>query len=114
MIPMLVDTGGDQCIFATELAGQVGINLPLDTGPSHRVVGFGGSMTATEHRVFVVLPQLSLRFDVRARFGSFENSINGVLGYAGFLSWFDLRFSFQETFQILEVRSKPPYGGIPA
>ena len=112
-IPMVVDTGADHCIFARELAPEIGINVDGDGGRLQRVFPLGGEpRLIREYPVQITIPQIGHRFSLWARFDSFANGGNGVLGYGGFLSFLDIRFFYRERLQILDVRSKVTGDGV--
>lgn len=114
LIPMVMDTGSDQCVFARELAPEIGIDVDRDGGRVQRVFPLGGEpRLVREYKVQIVAPQIERRFLLLARFDTIGNGSNGVLGYGGFLNFLDVRFVFKTHFQVFDIRSNPPYGGMP-
>lgn len=106
LVPMVIDTGSDLCIFSANLAHAIGIN-PLDGGDMQEVwVAGGAKISLAAWPVRIHLPQIGHHFSLSARFGQFNEGINGVLGHQGFLRWLTIRFSYSESFVIEEIRSK--------
>lgn len=105
-VPMLVDTGSDHCIFNEELAPEVGIDLEEDRPYQRTWVPGGGERLLKEWDVRVIAPQLGHAFLLRARFDRFQDNMNGLLGYGGFLRWMHIQFLFKESFRVFEIRSQ--------
>lgn len=107
LVPMIVDTGSDLCIFSVHLAHSIGVN-PLDGGEDQLQdmwVAGGGKFTTAAWPVSIHVPQLGHRFDLSARFGQFNEGTNGVLGHQGFLKWMSIRFDYAESFCVEQIRS---------
>jgi len=87
LVPMVLDTGSDHCLFNAELAHTVGMN-PLDGGRVVGTQGVGGSAPTALWPVDLELPELDETFQVRAQFGQLPPGVNGLLGNHGFIDRF--------------------------
>ena len=96
----LIDSGADYCIFSTDLAVLLGIDLSYKNKVS--VTGVGG------HEVKGYWKKITIRigdiiYSTKIIFGEISGFGHGILGQKGFFDHFDVKLSYNK--QIIELDS---------
>jgi hypothetical protein len=106
LIPALLDTGSDHCLFDHELAISVGMNLATD-GALDEVVGIGGREFIAVAPIEIVIPELgNLAWRIYAQFKSLRHGTPAILGHGGFLQFMRASFLYATDFELTGIR--PP------
>ena len=95
--PVLIDSGADYCIFSTELAKDLGVELSKSK-ISFRGIGKGkvmGRLAEIEMRISNHMYKTKVLFTEIGKFG------HGILGQHGFFDHFDVKLSYQK--QTIEI-----------
>ena len=101
VVPMLVDTGADRCMFDVNLAEHIGVNPYMD-GIEESATGIGGSEPVCIMPMTICLPQLECEYEeVMVQFKILPPGVAGMLGHEGF-DKMRISFSRGEYFDILE------------
>lgn len=92
----LIDTGADFCIFPTELASTLGINLN-----PNRIIYFSGvgGQSLKGFITNVILRVGEINLSTKIVFA--ESGSTRVLGQRGFFDHFDVKLSYQK--QVIEI-----------
>lgn len=92
----LIDTGADFCIFPTELANILGINLD-----PNKIIYFSG-VDGEALKGFITAVKLRIgEITISAQIVFAESGSTRVLGQKGFLDHFDIKLSYQK--QTIEI-----------
>lgn len=104
LIPALLDTGSDHCLFDHELAISVGLN-PATDGALDQVMGIGGPELIAVAPIEIAVPALGdLTWRIHAQFKSLRGGIPAILGHGGFLQFMRASFSHATDFELGDIR----------
>ena len=95
----LVDSGADECTFPGWIAKTLGHNLYK--GKQKIFSGIGGSVLAYLHKTHLILKGVKLVADVYYSH-EWDDMPFGLLGQAGFFSYFEVYFNYRAKEILLE------------